>query len=669
MIYEDVCDKGMYKSGNECVDQQPQPPKSCPQTKFPIHLASGTKLLEETAYAGTGPFPLSLTLRYESANPTNTVKRTNGWSNFGGLGSRNLNYAIACPAKQPTPAELADPNFVLACLQPDPVDEIPRNARAVAPGNGWRIGSHHDVIERPDRQSALVSRPDGSAVLFTRSGGEWITAANVVDKLSRIESTTGLTRGWIYTVKNGNVERYDIFGRVESVTNRQGLRHAYAYDAHGRLQMITDSFGRQLGLGYDAKDRLETLTDPDQKVTTYSYDEANNLKTVTYADGYTKTFLFENADFPNALTGVIDENGKRFITYTYDAQGRARLEELAGGADRTEMIYGVDGNSTTVIDALGTSRTTTFATIFGAKRPTGQSQPGGSGCSAASNGISYDANGNVATETDFNGNITKHGYDLVRNLRTSTTEAFGTTLARTTTTEWEPNFTLPKRIAAPKLRTTFQYYPDGKLLSKTEQATTDVSGSQAFSAVLTGSPRTWTTTYNTNGQVHTITGPRTDIAQVVSYTYYPDGNVQTYTNQAGHVTTMSNYDGNGRVGRIVAPNGVITDLTYKPRGWLASRAERAATGPGLITTYEYDGVGQLKEITMPGGAKVTYYYDDAHRLESIVDGRGNSIVYTLDALGNRKVEKVTDPTGVLARQITRDYDALNRLKEQTGAQQ
>jgi YD repeat-containing protein len=64
-----------------------------------------------------------------------------------------------------------------------------------------------------------------------------------------------------------------------------------------------------------------------------------------------------------------------------------------------------------------------------------------------------------------------------------------------------------------------------------------------------------------------------------------------------------------------------------------------------------------------------YTYDAAHRLTGIKDGAGNTVTYTLDNLGNRTGEAFKDPAGVLARNITRVYDALSRLQSVTGAQQ
>ena len=57
--------------------------------------------------------------------------------------------------------------------------------------------------------------------------------------------------------------------------------------------------------------------------------------------------------------------------------------------------------------------------------------------------------------------------------------------------------------------------------------------------------------------------PATDTAVPPKYTM---GDVQTVTNAAGHVTTFNEYDKNGRLLKMTDPNGLITTMTYHPRG-------------------------------------------------------------------------------------------------------
>ena len=253
-------------------------------------------------------------------------------------------------------------------------------------------------------------------------------------------------------------------------------------------------------------------------------------------------------------------------------------------------------------------------------------------------------------------------------METSRTEAAGTALAKTTTTSWHEKFRLPVQINEPLLRTVFIYDSNGNVLTKTQQTTTDMSGSQGAAATVTGAPRVWRYTYNSVGQVLTVTGPRSDVVDVTTYAYDTQGNLTSLTNAAGHVTTMTNYDAHGHVGTITDPNGVVTNLTYAPRGWLLSRST-SADGVTETTTYTYDGVGQMTQVTLPDNSQVHYTYDDAHRLVRITDNVGNSINYILDNMGNRVQETVTDASGNLSRQVSRIYDTLNRLQQVIGATQ
>jgi YD repeat-containing protein len=122
--------------------------------------------------------------------------------------------------------------------------------------------------------------------------------------------------------------------------------------------------------------------------------------------------------------------------------------------------------------------------------------------------------------------------------------------------------------------------------------------------------------------------------KVTTYAYDAHGNLSSITNPLGQVTTISSYDANGRPLTIQDPNGLVTTLTYNSRGKVTSKTEAQ-----WVTTFAYDGVGQLIKLTRPDGSFVTSDYDAAHRLIAVTDSLGNYTVYTLDADGNRTSEQ------------------------------
>jgi len=522
----------------------------------------------------------------------------------------------------------------------------------------------------------IVGRPNGKNYFFSLVNNFWSTDSDIVDHLTELKDSNGIRTGWRYTTADQSVETYTAAGQLTAIADRSGLAQTLTYSdastpitvapAAGLLLRVTDPFGHQLNFTYDTHSRLSTMTDPVGGVYLYGYDANSNLVSVTYPDGTSKTYHYENTSFPHALTGITDENGSRYATYTYDAQGRGISTEHAGGADQASLVFNADG-STTVTDALNTARTYQFQTILGVVKPKGQSQPGGSGCGASASLLSYDANGNVASRTDFNGNRTNYTYDLTRNLETSRTEGLtasgvSTPASRTITTLWHPTLRLPVQITNGNQQTTYSYNSQGDVTQKT---VTDLASKTA---------RTWTTTYTYSSVPGVLLqkiedGPRTDVVDVSTTDYYPAdasctgghfgcrGQLQQVTDALGHVSRLTRYNAHGQVEELIDVNGLVTTLAYDARQRLL-----ALDSGGETTTYTYDPVGQLTRVTRPDGSYLAYSYDAAHRLTQTQDNLGNTLTYTLDALGNRIQEEAHDPSGQLARSQSRVYDALSRLQ-------
>ncbi|MDH5255592.1 MAG: DUF6531 domain-containing protein, partial [Gammaproteobacteria bacterium] len=553
-------------------------------------------------------------------------------------------------------------------------------------GKGWT----HSF----DRRLEVVETAAGNWVLrhadrphpesFVQSAGVYAGDADNKSRLVEIRDAGNVRIGWDYVDGDTEArERYDLGGRLTSITSRAGLVHTLAYGPDGRLATVSDPLGRALTFTHDAQGRISRVLDPGGAPYDYAYDVAGNLQSVTYPATPSglrpvRTYHYEDGTNSSLLTGITDENGWRFATYVY-ANGRvAETKHHAGAGQVVNRHAFTYGTATTVVDPLGTSRTRSFVAVAGAYRDAGVSQPCPS-CGSVSSAQTYDANANVASRTDFNGRKTCYAHDLTRNLETAriegllTSEDCAASLAsppnrpdvRKVTTTWHATFRLPSTTTEPApggtRTTTFTYDPaTGDLLNRSTLAPKN----DGTTATVTRA-QSWT--YASRGRVQTATDPN---GRVTQYAYYPDndadtgkrGNLHTVTNPLGHVTTITAYDLNGRPTAITDANGAVTTMAYDPRGRLVARTVASET-----TTYAYDGVGQLTLVTLPDASTLSYFYDGAHRLTEIRDGLGNRIVYTLDAMGNRTAENVYDHAGVLKRTRSRVFNALNRLERELGA--
>jgi YD repeat-containing protein len=425
----------------------------------------------------------------------------------------------------------------------------------------WESSAHKRLAVQqggsPGRyNNTHASRGAGKWVSFTRS----VARPNPTpdsDVLDRMASTSS---GWYYWDARAKLqESYDSTGVLKTATSVLGGKQTYLYSdsttpasvapVAGLLIRVEDQHGRAVRFEYEqpagtAAPRIVRIIDPAEQAIMASYDAAGNLSRLTWPDGHARQFVYEQPETPWALTGIIDENNQRHSTYTYDAEGRARSTEYAGGVNRYSASYGTPPRwvTTETFDSAnamfwrdhhwqapdnavmttpnGTDVALGATLIHGMPRVTTRSQPAGAGCEASTSTLAYDTNGNVAGRTDFNGHKSCHVHDLGRNLETSrilglspsadcdALAAEGTALpanSQKTSTRWHPDWPLPTAVAQGQKLTINVYHgqpdpfngngiascapaaallPDGKplpLLCKTvELATTDPDGRHGF---------------------------------------------------------------------------------------------------------------------------------------------------------------------------------------------
>ncbi|GID04976.1 RHS repeat protein [Pseudomonas sp. 008] len=168
--------------------------------------------------------------------------------------------------------------------------------------------------------------------------------------------------------------------------------------------------------------------------------------------------------------------------------------------------------------------------------------------------------------------------------------------------------------------------------------------------------------YNTEGLLELSDGPRTDVNDITRYEYDTKGHLTRVINALGHITELSNFDAMGNSQTIVDPNGVITNLTYAPQGWLTS-----VSAANNNTRFEHNAVSDITKLIRADGSWLTYTWDDARRLIRITNNLEEQIEFDLDPMGNRTILRLKDNTGDLTKQHQWVYDELGRLLQSVGA--
>jgi RHS repeat-associated protein len=503
--------------------------------------------------------------------------------------------------------------------------------------------------------TAYVRLPQGRARAFAREdASQPFAATNSADRLDVLADGT-----LKYQSNEDNSSwQFDAAGKVLSVTQRNGWVMNYSYNAAGQLSQITNKFGRSLLLAYNGSGLISQVTQPDGRLITYQYavglDNIARLSRVIYPDSRNKIYHYENPSFPNALTGVTDENNTRLATYTYDSQGRATSSELAGAVARYSVSYPTsEGAPTQVTDPLNTNRTYNYSTNFNRLSVTGGNKPSGQGLRDAANRIQNPL-GLVDSETDYLGFITTTSWDTTRRLPTQVVRASGTPAEQTVQTQWHPTLRLPTLVTEAGRTIAMTYNALGNKLTET---ITDES-------LVPNTVRTTAWTYNAQGLVATERAPNN---AVTAYTYDSAGNPLTMRNALGHITTMAYAGADGQAGRVTsmtAPTGLVTNYTYDLRGRLLTLTQTAGAS-ALATLYTYTPSGQLASAALPSGHAISYSYDAAQRLTGWQDNRGATGVYTLDAMGNRTTEQIKNSAGQVVWQLARSINALNRVASET----
>jgi|GEM_PF-330433 len=404
----------------------------------------------------------------------------------------------------------------------------------------------------------------------------------------------------------------------------------FGYNGDGQLTRIIDQFDNVITIE-QTLGVPSAIISPDGWRTELSIDGHNQLLSVKYPDS--NPYLFEYQHNNGLLTAKIEPNGNRF-DHVFDGNGRVvRTTDQEQGVwefTRTTLSKGKTTSTTTTphtqseveqnttstgaVDTISTAASGEVTTTrvssdglesvrssscgpkieasedldpwFGYTYParTSLTTPGGLSLATTVTRAYTDANGDGLPETasrtvTVNGKATVITHNI-----TTATRTVASPLGRTGATTYDPATLLPLKHSVPGLlATSSSYRADGKPESVT-------------------------------------TGDRT-----TRYSYDTAGNLATITDPMGRVTALTDYDGAGRVKRVVRPDNSVLQFEYDQNGNLSlyrtavpadNRFTRnqvnnpqSTTSPLNSTTrYEYNAERQLTRVTLPSGKTLVNSY-------------------------------------------------------------
>jgi len=231
-----------------------------------------------------------------------------------------------------------------------------------------------------------------------------------------------------YTLTNfltGEVWSFDAQGRLQSDTDSYGNRNSMSYGAGSPTSPSSEgnSGGRSLTLGYTTG-QLATVQSPawassggaqGQQVT-YGYNGAGQLTSTTRGAGSTDAVTTTFGYSGTLLTGITPPSGRTW-RLGYDGAGRVSgiTSPVAGTAGQPGYTpayttgYSYNPGQTVVVQGVGTAAAlTTTYTLDALGQPITTTDGLGH-----SSGATYDADHDVLTSQDANGNTTTEKYQYI----------------------------------------------------------------------------------------------------------------------------------------------------------------------------------------------------------------------------------------------------------------
>src|ERR1051326_935179 len=504
---------------------------------------------------------------------------------------------------------------------------------------------------------------------------------------------------------------------LRSLAEQYEVRITYASGKPTRVEDSRGDWSWTISLGANGAIGTISVDGRSDLVWTYLYDGSGNLTTVSIGGIPYRNYAYVS----NGMTEARDGQDRLIESHTYHPSGNA-LSSGASADDVTNIAYNAAGGrvpgETVTRVTYATGRTTDyFSRFLGGKMRTVEVK-GSCACGSDEAVYAYDAGGHVVRQQNASGYVAMSGFDPTTgnivststNMRPSACDPATaadhcrldpTSLASASLTETQATLTTtmaygdsrwPDKLTATTTTSVVAghqrtesrvYHPlTGNVVSATisgwvpgtqpvvvERSTTTLLYGDTLPA---GDPlapafdpgggfsSAWLSLPQPAGLIRSVDGPRSDVADVVSFVYYPvdasvpatlRGRLAATKNAVGQITRFESYDVFGNVTRTVVARGGPPEPTFDALGRPLTTTLKAMPGcdtstdalcaTDLTTTRTYFPAGPLESEQKPGGGVTAYTYDGRGRVLTVSRGASTATVnerieYTYDEATGRK---------------------------------
>jgi YD repeat-containing protein len=525
-------------------------------------------------------------------------------------------------------------------------DAEPR-AFGIGMTHGYAVFTHSENFP----VEADLIQPDGGRIHYERTSDPALpwwgtvfehTATPTDFYQSRLTFWGGILAngGWQVAQADGTVYVFGHMAPLQVIRDRYGNETRLTWSdvnafgsGTGNLLRVTSPNGRWIAFTYDTGNRVTQATDTIGRTVAYAYDGSGRLSTVTDPENNVTTYTYDTS---NRLLTIRDGRSIVYLTNEYTS-GRVTRQTLADPNATYQFTYTVDGSG---------SITQTDLT-----NPRGQIER-----------LAFNSNHYIVSET----------------------AAYGTSLARTTTTTRQSGSNLATAIVdGLNRRTEYTYDATGHVLTETRLAgtadavTTTFTYEAVFGQLATTTDplnHTWTVAYDPLGKPTGFTDP---LSHQMTMAMNPAGQVTSVTDALSH-TWQSGYT-NGDLTLTTNPLGAIHRRFTDAPGRVIARTDPL----GRVTRTTLDGLNRPTAVADPTGGQMSYSHDGNGNVLSLTDALSHTTSSTYDDFDRTMIR--TDPlshagssqydlNGNLTETIDRKsqvtgytYDALDRLTQVTFA--